>query len=131
MRRRVVLASVLLLAACVAREEAPENVYRAFVHAVADHDEERAWALLSPDTQAWMSARARVVSAAAAGVVAPSAEQLLIGNAARAARPLRSVVLVRESRDLAVLEVEEEGGPKRQVELVRTKGWRIRIPPPT
>ena len=36
MRRRVVLASVLLLVACVAREEAPESVYRAFAHAVVD-----------------------------------------------------------------------------------------------
>jgi hypothetical protein len=128
-RSFVVIASCLLFA-CVAQEQAPETAYRAFARAVAEHDGERAWTFLSADTKAWMDARAKEAAAAAPGVVAPSGERLLVGNAARAARPLTSVVLLRESRDLAVLEVEEEGSPKRSVELVREKGWRIRIQPP-
>jgi hypothetical protein len=125
-------ASVLLstLLACVAREGSPDVACRELARAVADRDAERAWALLSSDTQAWLEARAKQVADAAPGVVPPSAEQLLLGTAARTSRPLAGVVVVRESRDRAVVEVEEEGGAKRQVELVREGGWRVRIPPP-
>ena len=87
-------------------------------------------ALLSSDTQAWLDARARTAAAAAPGVVAPSGEQLLIGTAARTSPPVTGTIVLRESRDRAVVEVEEEGGAKREVELVREKGWRVRILPP-
>ena len=127
---RALIACALLGAACAAREEAPDTVVRAFARAVVDHDEDRAWALLSSDTRQWLDARAQAVAAAAPGVIAPSGAQLLLGNAARSSRPPKNVVVVRESRDRAVVEVEEESGVKRRVELVREQGWRVRIPPP-
>ena len=130
---RMRLVSSLLLAmllACVAREGSPDLACRALARAVADRDAERAWALLSSDTQAWLDARAKKVAAAAPGVVPASGEQLLLGTASRRSRPLSGVVVLRESRDRAVVEVEEEGGAKHEVELVRENGWRVRIPPP-
>jgi hypothetical protein len=129
---RTFALSVLVLAgaACAPREGAPDAAYRTFARAVADRDADRAWALLSSDTQAWLDARAAQVAAAAPGVVAPSGRQLLLGAAARSAPPVTSVIVARESRDRAVLDVQEEGAPRRQVEMVRERGWRVRIPPP-
>jgi hypothetical protein len=121
---------ISLLLACVAREGSPDLACRALARAVAERDSERAWALLSSDTQAWLEARAKKVAAAAPGVVPPSGEQLLLGTASRKSRPIGSVLVLRESRDRAVVEVAEEGGEKHEVELVREGGWRVRIPPP-
>jgi hypothetical protein len=132
MRLRLVLAlsGLSLAVACTARDAPPDAAYRAFARAMGERDAERAWALLSSDTRAWLDARAKAVAAAAPGVVAPSGRQLLVGDAALALRPLASVIVLRESPDLAVVEVAEEGGAKRPVELVREKGWRVRVPPP-
>jgi len=91
----------------------------AFAHAVADRDARAAFALLSSDTRAWLDARAREVANAAPGVVPASGEKLLLGDAALAARPLTSVVVVRQSSDSALLRVTEEGGAEKEVELVR------------
>jgi hypothetical protein len=117
-------------AACAPRESSPEVAYRAFARAVSERDAERAWGILSSDTQAWLEARARSAAAAAPGVVAPSGKELLLGDAALAPRPLASVVVLRESRDRAVVEAAEEGGAKREVDLVREGGWRVRVPEP-
>jgi hypothetical protein len=119
------------LAACAQREASPEATYRAFVRAVSDRDADRAWGLLSKDTQAWLEARAKDAAAHAPGVVTPSGRDLLLGDAVRAARPVAEVILRRESRDRAVLQVTEEGGTPREVELVREGGWRVRLPPPS
>ncbi len=126
------LAAILLAAvlACTA-DGPPEAAYRAFVRAVGDRDGEKAWALLSSDTQAWLDAQAKEVARAAPGVIAPSGKGLLLGDAAQAGHPgLSRVVLLRESSGRAVVEVTEEGGAKREVELVREKTWRVRIPKP-
>ena len=132
--RQLVLARVALaalaLVACAPREGSPEVAYRAFARAVTERDADRAWGLLSSDTQAWLEARAKSAAAAAPGVVAPSGRQLLIGDAALGPRPLVSVVVLRESRDRAVVEAAEEGGAKREVQLVREGGWRVRVPEP-
>jgi hypothetical protein len=40
------------------------------------------------------------------------------------------VVVVREGKDRALLAVAEDGGGRREIELVREGGWRVRIPPP-
>ena len=127
MRRLLLL---LALVACAPRESSPGVAYRAFARAVSERDPDRAWGLLSSDTQAWLEARARAAAAAAPGVVAPSARQLLLGDAALAPRPLASVVVLRESRDRAIVEAAEDGGAKREVELVREGGWRVRVPEP-
>jgi len=62
--------------------------------------------------------------------VAPSGRDLLLGDAVRTARPISDVVLLRESRDRALLQVREQGGAAREVELVREGGWRVRLPKP-
>jgi hypothetical protein len=129
--RRPLLAAALavLTLACPRRDPSPEATYRAFVRAAAERDAERAWSLLSADTQAWLEARARSAASAAPGVVQPGARQFLLGDAALAVRPLASALLLRESADRAVVEVTVQGGEKQQVELVREGGsWRVRIP---
>ncbi|HEX7622148.1 MAG TPA: hypothetical protein VF400_01155, partial [Anaeromyxobacteraceae bacterium] len=80
--------------------------------------------------RAWLDERARGAAARAPGIVPASGKQLLLGDAALTVRPLGAVVLRRESRDRAILEVTEEGGPAREVELVREQGWRVRLAPP-
>ena len=127
----VALALALALVACAPRDGSPEVAYRDFTRAVSEHDGDRAWDLLSSDTRAWLEARAKAAAAAAPGVVAPSGQQLLLGDAALAQRPLASALVVRESRDSAIVEAAEEGGPKREVELVREGGWRVRVPEPS
>ncbi len=126
--RKLLVALALL--ACAQRDGAPDLAYRAFVRAVSERDADRAWGMLSTDTQAWLEARARSAAAAAPGVVAPSGRKLLLGDAALAPRPLATAVVLRESRDLALVEAAEEGGARRQVELVREGGWRVRVPEP-
>ncbi|HEX8909635.1 MAG TPA: hypothetical protein VF805_10555, partial [Anaeromyxobacteraceae bacterium] len=59
-----------------------------------------------------------------------SGRQLLLGDAARAAPPIAEVMVRRESRDRALLEVTEEGGARREVELVLEQGWKVRLAPP-
>jgi hypothetical protein len=129
LRRSLLLA--LLTLSCSGGDERPDAAYRAFVRAVADRDAERAWALLSSDTRAWLEARAKAAAAAAApGVVAPTGRQLLLGDGSVAPRALAELVVLREARDLAVVQASEEGGAAREVELVRERGWRVRIPDP-
>jgi hypothetical protein len=129
MRRRSLLLALLALS-CSGGAGRPDAAYRAFVRAVAERDPERAWALLSSDTCAWLEARAKAAAAAAPGVVAPSGRQLLLGDGSVAPGALGAVVVLREARDLAVVQASEEGGAVREVELVRERGWRVRIPPP-
>jgi hypothetical protein len=127
MRALLVLALVVVLAGC-AREQAPDAAYRTLAKAVADRDADKAWSLLSRASQKRLDAKARAAAAQAPGVVAPSAKQLLIGDAARLSRPISSIVVVRESADRAVLKVEVEGAPPAEVTLVREGGWRVELP---
>jgi hypothetical protein len=114
--------------ACASRESTPELAYRDFARAVSERDGDRAWELLSSDTQAWLEARAKAAATTAPGVVPPSGRQLLLGDASLAPRPLASVLVLRESRDRALVQAAEEGGPKHEVELVREGTWRVRVP---
>lgn len=125
-----VLAGLAVGAACAVPDVGPAATWKAFARAVSARDEDKAWDLLSRDTQAWLQARAAAVAAAAPGVLVPSARQLLVGSEVTAVRPLASAVVVRESRDRAVVRVTEEGGATRDVELVNERGWRVRIPEP-
>lgn len=133
MKRRPAFAALAFAAAlaagCARGEGSPETAYRTFARAVEDRDAERAWGLLSADTRAWLDERARSAAARAPGIVPASGKQLLLGDAALTARPLTAVVLRRESRDRAILQVTEEGGSPSEVELVREEGWRVRLSP--
>ncbi len=125
MRRLVPIA---LLAAACARDLGPDQAYRSLVQAVQERDADKAWALLSRASQKRLDERARAAAARAPGVVPASGRQLLIGDAALGARRVTSIVVLRESGDRAVLRVEVEGGPSREVTLVREGRWRVELP---
>ncbi len=119
-------AAVLLLPAACTRDPGPEATYRALTRAVAERDEEAAWALLSKGTRAWLEGRAREAAEAAPGVVSPSARQLLLGDAALSAVPPTLVELVRGDAAEAVLRVRSPGGEAAEVRLVREGGaWKL------
>lgn len=138
---RLALALALALAGC-RRPEGPADRYRAFAAAAragaqasdaATHDAAATavWEMLSERSRAELDARAKGVAAAApGGVVVASGRQIVLGDLAARARRPTSVVVVRESADVAVVAVEEEGGvPAREVTLVREQGsWRVVVP---
>lgn len=130
MRRLAPLALAFALAAC-ARDPGPEAAYRSLAKAVAERDADKAWSLLSRDSQRRLDALAREAAARAPGVVAPGGRQLLLGDAALASRPLTRVEVASQDGDRAVLRVEEAGRPPRQVSMVREgRAWRVELPPP-
>jgi hypothetical protein len=122
-------AGLLVVLAC-ARGEPPDRAYRALSDAVRARDADRAWALLSSSTQAWLDERARTAAREAPGVVPDSGKALLLGSAAAAVRPPRSIVVLRESADRAVLQVAGDDGAPREVALVREGRWRVELPEP-
>jgi hypothetical protein len=127
------LAAALALAAavpaCQQRDLPPDAAYRALARAMADRDEEAAWALLSEGTRRRLEERARAAAAAAPGVVAPNARALLAGDAPLAVRPASSIQVREAGPDRAILEVEAPGAPVRAVVLVREGGaWRVDLP---
>lgn len=120
----------LSLAAC-ARDPGPEASYRSLAKAVAERDADKAWSLLSRDSQKRLDALAREAAARAPGVVPPSGRQILLGDAALGSRPLVRVEVSSQQDERAVLRVEEQGSPPRQVSMVREGGaWRVELPPP-
>jgi hypothetical protein len=124
-------AAALLLPAACTRDLGPEATYRALTRAVADRDEGAAWALLSRGTQRWLETRAREAARTAPGVVAPSARQLLLGDAALTVAPPSVIEVVRNDGKVAVLRVQSFGGAPADVELVREGGaWKVEIGPP-
>ena len=58
-----------------------------------------------------------------------SAADLVVGDLAATAPRVKSVTVLRESRDAAVVAVEEVGGARGEVSLVREDGeWRVVLP---
>jgi hypothetical protein len=124
-------AAALLLPVACSRELGPEATYRALSRAVADRDEDAAWALLSRGSQRWLEARAKEAARVAPGVVSPSARQLLLGDAALTAVPPSVIEVARSDGKVAVLRVQSPGGAPAEVELVREGGaWKVAIGPP-
>jgi hypothetical protein len=129
--RSILLALALLVAAAGCRREVgPAERYRAFAAAAREGNADAVWSMLSEDSRAALDERARALAAETPpGVVVPSGRQLVIGDhSARAPRP-KAVVVLRESRDRALVSVEVEGEPAREVTLVREAGvWRVVVP---
>jgi hypothetical protein len=128
---RLALALLLLLAATGCRREpGPVESYRAFDAAEREGDADRVWSLLAAGSRAAFEARARELSARApAGVLAVSGRSLVLGDLSALAPRPSSVTLARESGDAAVVAVEVEGRPAREVALVREGGaWRVVVP---
>jgi hypothetical protein len=127
---RLLALALLLAAAGCRRDVGPAERYSAFAAAAREGNAEAVWSMLSQASRDAVEARARALAAQApGGVVATSGRQLVLGDLApRASRP-RSVVVVRESRDAAVVAVEVEGQGTREVSLVREGGvWRVVVP---
>lgn len=126
--RLLLLASIVALAPACARELGPEAAYRSFLKAAADRDADRAWNLLSQASQKRLDEKARAAAARAPGVVPPSGRQLLLGDAALQARAATAVAVVSQTGQRAVLRVEVEGAPPREVTLVHEGRWRVELP---
>ncbi|HET8538373.1 MAG TPA: hypothetical protein VFL83_00745 [Anaeromyxobacter sp.] len=129
-------ALALLLALALAplpacrRDVGPADRYRAFADAAREGKADAVWEMLSERSRAELDRRARAVAAKAPpGVIEASGRATVLGDLAAAAPRPTSVVVVRESRDAAVLSVEADGQPAREVTLVREGGvWRVVVP---
>lgn len=136
MIRPLPLAALLALAtlapAC-ARDGGPEAAYRSLAQAVSQRDGDAAYALLSAGSKRWLEGQANRVKAAAPGVVAGNARELLVGDASLGQRPPASVKVASEVGDRVVLRVEPAGGgPAREVLTVREGGhWKVELPLPS
>ncbi len=130
MRIAVVALSLAVLLPACQRDPPPDATYRALVRAMADRDEDAAWALLSEGTRARLEERARVAAAAAApGVLVPGARAVLAGDAPLAVRPPSAITVLRADAGRAVLRVEAPGAPAAEVVLLRERGgWRVELP---
>jgi hypothetical protein len=131
---RLPLAAILVLASLGSigcrRPAGPAETYRAFAAAVRGGDVDAVWSRLSERSRAALDARAKAAAARAGGVVPASGKDLVLGDLAYEAPRLKSVTVLRESPDAAVLSVEVEGTPGgREVSLVRESGvWRVVLP---
>jgi hypothetical protein len=130
--RALALLAVLALAAVTGcrREVGPADRYHAFAAAAREGRADDVWAMLSERSRAELDRRARDLAAKAPpGVVEGSGRAMVLGDLSTAAPRPTSVVVVRESRDAAVVAVEAEGQPAREVTLVREGGvWRVVVP---
>ena len=126
------LGLVLLLASTGCRRDVgPAERYAAFSAAARDGDADAVWSMLSKSSREALETRARALAGRVPpGVVVASGRQLVLGDLAPRARRPRSVVVVRESRDAAVVAAEVEGQQgAREVRLVREGGvWRVVVP---
>jgi len=128
------VAATLLATPGCRRTAGPAETYRAFAAAARSRGPDAAdavWGMLSARSREILDARAKEIAARApAGVVPPTGKDLVLGNLALRAARIRSAVVVRESRDAAVVSVEEEGAADaREVSLVREAGvWRVVLP---
>jgi hypothetical protein len=122
-------AALATLSAC-RRDASPADRYRAFASAARDGKAEEVWGMLSERSRAELDGRAKALAASAPpGVVAASGRAMVLGDLSALAPRPTSVVVVRESRDAAVVAVEADGQPAREVTLVREGGvWRVVVP---
>lgn len=122
-------AATLALPAC-RRDVGPADRYRAFAAAAREGRSGEVWSMLSEASRAELDRRAKDLAAKAPpGVLAGSGRALALGDLSALAPRPTAVVVVRESRDAAVVAVEAEGQPAREVALVREEGvWRVVVP---
>lgn len=128
-RLLVPLLAVLLLTACRA-PESPADRYRRFAEAARSGHASEVWAMLSRRSRQALADRARALQ----GNNAPpgldvTAADLVLGDLAPTAPKVKSVTVLRESKDAAVVAVEEAGGARGEVSMVREDGeWRVELP---
>jgi len=132
LRAPAALVALLVLLLACRRVDGPDEAYRAFARAAREGDAATVWSLLSERSRADLDARAAALAArASAGTIPARGRDLVLGDLAPSAQPIEKAVVVRESRDAAVVEVTVAGGgPPGEVSLVREGGaWRVVLPP--
>ncbi len=130
-RAPALLAIVALAALSACRRDAdPAARYRAFAQAARDGKADDVWNMLSERSRAELDRRAKALAAEAPpGVIAGSGRAMVLGDLSARAPPPTAIVVVRESRDAAVLSVEAAGQPSHEVSLQREGGvWRVVVP---
>jgi hypothetical protein len=125
MRLPVTLLVGCIAAACHAPAQ-PDDAFRAFVGAVASHQSDLAWSLISRDSQAAMTAAAQKVTASVPKGEFPSdPKAMLFGEDASLARPVTSLRVLDQSADSARVEVVT-GTESHTVHMVREDGrWKL------
>jgi hypothetical protein len=132
LRAPAALVALLVLATACRRAAGPEEAYQAFARAAREGDSDAVWSLLSERSRAELDDRARALAARAPeGTLPASGKDLVLGDRAPSAPRIEKAVVVRESRDAAVVAVTAAGGgAPEEVSLVREGGaWRVVLPP--
>jgi len=126
-------SALLLLLPFVASCSPPENPadrYLRFAEAARAGRSAQVWAMLSARSRQGLKERARALAGekAPAGVEIGAAD-LVLGGLSPTAPKVKSVTVLRESSGAAVLSVEEVGGVRGEVSMVREGGdWRVELP---
>lgn len=130
MRRPLVLSLAALLAAACVPQESPADRYRRFTEAARRGRSAEVWAMLSERSRRAFADRARALAgeSPSAGLDL-SAEDMVLGDLAPTAPKVKSVTVLRESREVSVVSVQEVGSGKGEVSLVREGGqWKVELP---
>ena len=126
---RIRATTLLLLAcfgpACHAASQ-PDDSFRAFVAAVASHQSDLAWNILTHDSQAAMTAAAQKVAAASPkGEFPTDPKAMLFGEDASLARPVTAIKVLEQTGDSARVEVVT-GTETHTVHMIREDGrWKL------
>ncbi|MGC4000598.1 MAG: hypothetical protein QM767_25385 [Anaeromyxobacter sp.] len=132
MRRSTACALLALSLAACRPPETPADAYRRFaaaLHSPRPDVVQSAWDMLSAGSRQALDARARRLAEGAPGVVSPSGRDLLPGAVSRTAPRVKSVTVKQESATAAVVAVEDEGGGRGEVQLVREgEAWKVVLP---
>ncbi len=132
MRRLVtpLVAAALLLVACRV-PESPADRYRRFVDAARKGRAADVYAMLSTGSRKALAVRARALQGEkpSPGVDISAFPDLVLGDLAPTAPHVKSVTVLRESKNAAVVSVEDASGARGEVSLVREGGeWRVVLP---
>ncbi len=123
------LLPVLLLLACAAPDD-PAARYRRFAEAARAGRTAEVWAMLSSSSRKALTARAKALGGDQPSEgVDVTAGDLVLGDLAPTAPKVKSVTVLRESANSAVVAVEDEQGGRGEMSLVREGGsWRVVVP---
>jgi len=125
------LAALAALAAAGCRApEGPAERYRRFAEAARGGRAGEVWAMLSQGSRRALSQEGKgLAGKAPSASVDLSGPELVLGDLAPTAPRVKSVSVVRESGDEAVVAVVDEGGVRGEVTMVREGGeWRVQLP---